>query len=52
MYSEAMHTYELIIKNKMCAKPGHLRVNMANILYTRGDYRKAVKFYKMALDQV
>ena len=31
---------------------GRLRVNMGNIYFKLGQYAKAIKFYRMALDQV
>lgn len=31
---------------------GRLRVNMGNIYFKMGQYAKAIKFYRMALDQV
>ena len=35
MYSEAMHTYQSIVKNKAFEKAGRLRVNMGNIYFVR-----------------
>lgn len=34
------------------APPGRLKVNMANIFFKQKDYHKAIKFYRMALDQI
>lgn len=31
---------------------GRLKVNMANIYFKQKNYPKAIKFYRMALDQV
>jgi intraflagellar transport protein 88 len=31
---------------------GRLKVNMGNIYFKLGQYAKAIKFYRMALDQV
>ena len=33
MYTEALNTYSLIVKNKQYAQSGRLRVNMGNIYY-------------------
>jgi len=52
MHTEALRIFEAIVKNKQFARGAHLRINMANIYFVVGDYRKAVKLYKMALDKV
>ncbi len=85
MYTEALNTYQVIVKNKMfnnagerisnvfylrftphwykcvsnirvciTAYPtiGRLKVNMANIYFKQKNYTKAIKFYRMALDQI
>ncbi len=52
MYSEALNTYQVITKNRMFTNAGRLRVNMGNIYFKLGQYAKAIKFYRMALDQV
>uniref|UniRef100_A0AAY4DSI9 Intraflagellar transport 88 homolog n=1 Tax=Denticeps clupeoides TaxID=299321 RepID=A0AAY4DSI9_9TELE len=52
MYPEALNTYQLIVKNKMFNNAGRLKVNMANIYFKQKNYPKAVKFYRMALDQI
>lgn len=31
---------------------GKLKVNMGNIYFKTGQYNKAIKYYRMALDQV
>lgn len=36
----------------MFTNAGRLRVNMGNIYFKMGQYAKAIKFYRMALDQV
>lgn len=39
--------------NYICATPlGRLKVNMANIYVKQKNYPKAIKFYRMALDQI
>ena len=52
MYSEALNTYDVLTKNKMFQNAGRLKANMANIYLKMGQYNKALKFYRMALDQV
>ncbi|XP_072300270.1 intraflagellar transport protein 88 homolog [Eucyclogobius newberryi] len=52
MYPEALNTYQVLVKNKMFSNAGRLKVNMANIFLKQKNYPKAVKFYRMALDQV
>ena len=43
---------QVITKDRMFNNSGRLRVNMGNIYYRMGQYNKAIKFYRMALDQV
>ena len=52
MYSEALRMYDMIVRNKVFAKAGRLRVNIGNIHFEQGNYHKAIRVYKMALDQV
>uniref|UniRef100_A0A674JAP9 Intraflagellar transport protein 88 homolog n=1 Tax=Terrapene triunguis TaxID=2587831 RepID=A0A674JAP9_9SAUR len=52
MYAEALNTYQVIVKNKMFSNGGKLKVNMANIYLKQRNYSKAIKFYRMALDQI
>ncbi|KAM4700279.1 intraflagellar transport protein 88 homolog isoform 2-T2 [Discoglossus pictus] len=52
MYTEALSTYQVIVKNKMFSHAGRLKVNMANIFVKQRNYSKAIKFYRMALDQI
>ncbi|XP_064098521.1 intraflagellar transport protein 88 homolog isoform X1 [Macrobrachium nipponense] len=52
MYTEALNTYQVITKDRMFNNSGRLRVNMGNIHYKMGQYNKAIKFYRMSLDQV
>merc|ERR1719230_1630791 len=52
MYTEALNTYSLIVKNKQYAQSGRLRVNMGNIYYEQKKYPSAIKMYRMALDQI
>ena len=52
MYTEALNTYSIIVKNKQYAQSGRLRVNMGNIYYEQKKYPSAIKMYRMALDQI
>ncbi|KAM6179582.1 intraflagellar transport protein 88 homolog isoform 8-T8 [Erethizon dorsatum] len=52
MYAEALNTYQVIVKNKMFSNSGRLKVNMGNIYLKQRNYSKAIKFYRMALDQI
>ncbi|KJH48282.1 tetratricopeptide repeat protein [Dictyocaulus viviparus] len=52
MANEALNTYQIIVKNKMFPNSGRLKVNIGNIFFKKKDYHKAIKYYRMALDQV
>ena len=52
MYTEALNTYSVIVKNKQYAQSGRLRVNMGNIYYEQKKFPSAIKMYRMALDQI
>ena len=52
LYSDALNTYSLIVRNKQYAQSGRLRVNMGNIYYEQKKYPAAIKMYRMALDQI
>lgn len=52
MYSEAIDTYTLIVRNKQYPYSGRLRVNMGNIYFEQKKYPMAIKMYRMALDQI
>lgn len=52
MYTESLNTYQVITKNKMFHNANRLKVNMGNIYVKLGHYPKAIKMYRMALDQV
>jgi len=52
MLTDALNTYSTIVKNKQYPQAGRLRVNMGNIYFSQKDYLKAVRMYRMALDQI
>lgn len=52
MYVEALNTYQQMTKNKMYPNVNRLKCNMGNIYFQLGMYQKAIKLYRMALDQV
>ncbi|VDM31519.1 unnamed protein product [Hydatigera taeniaeformis] len=49
---EALNTYQAIVRNKMFSHAGRLKVNMGNIYFRQKNYTKAIKLYRMGLDQV
>ncbi|CAH8527505.1 unnamed protein product [Dicrocoelium dendriticum] len=52
MYQEALNTYQAIVRNKLFANAGRLKVNIGNIYFAQKQYMKAIKFYRMGLDQL
>lgn len=52
MHIEALNTYNLVTKNKMFANASRLKINMGNIYVRLGMFPKAIKMYRMSLDQV
>jgi intraflagellar transport protein 88 len=52
LYTEALETYQNIVKNKNYTHSGRLRVNMGNIYFEQRNYRMAIKMYRIALDQI
>ena len=52
MYSEALNMYNVIVKNKMFQHAGRIKVNMGNIFFKQSNLPKAIKYFRMALDQV
>ncbi|RWS04201.1 intraflagellar transport protein 88-like isoform X1 [Dinothrombium tinctorium] len=52
MFSEAINAYQSIIKNRSFTNTGRLKVNIGNIHFYQSNFPKAIKFYRMALDQM
>lgn len=52
MYTEALNTYLVVTKNRMFHNANRLKVNMGNIYVKLGHFQKAIKMYRMAIDQV
>lgn len=52
MHVDALNTYNLITKNKMFSNANRLKINMGNIYVRLGMFPKAIKMYRMSLDQV
>lgn len=52
MYSEALNMYTGILKNRSFANSSRMKLNIGHIHSLQGHYAKAVKFYRMALDQI
>lgn len=52
MNNEALNTYSVIIRNRMFQNSNQLKINMGNIYAKSGEVGKAIKMYRMALDQV
>eukprot|EP00080_Pristionchus_pacificus_P009379 PDM69399.1 osm-5 [Pristionchus pacificus] len=50
--TEAINSYTVITKNKTFVNGGRLKVNIGNIHFKRKEYNKAIKMYRMALDQI
>lgn len=52
MYTEALTTYHDIAKNKVLAHGAKVKINMGNIYYKQNNPTKAIKMYRMAMDQL
>ncbi|CEF67704.1 No mechanoreceptor potential B [Strongyloides ratti] len=53
MLNEALNTYLVIVKNnRVFTNAGKLKINIGNIYFRKKDYVKALKYYRMGLDQV
>lgn len=51
-YTEALNMYNTISKNKTFQLAGRLKTNIGNIHFQQKQYLKAIKMYRMALDQI
>lgn len=52
MHSEALNAYQVITRNRMFNNASRLKINMGNIYAKLGQLTRAIKLYRMALDQV
>ncbi|RKO97954.1 TPR-like protein, partial [Caulochytrium protostelioides] len=52
LYKEALATLTAIVRNKALKQGGRLRVEIGNLHFEQGEYTQAVKWYRMALDQM
>jgi len=52
LYTEALNTYSLIVRNLQYTQGGRLRVNMGNIYAEQKKYLLAIKMYRMTLDEL
>jgi len=52
MHTEALDTYNDIVKNKNFPQSARLRVNMGHIYFEQKRYPQATKMYRMALDPI
>ena len=51
-YIEALNLYNQLTKNKVFQLSGSLKTNIGNIYFKQKQYLKAIKMYRMALDQI
>ena len=51
-YTEALNMYNTISKNKTFQLAGRLKTNIGNIHFQQKQHLKAIKMYRMALDQI
>ncbi|KAG5501465.1 hypothetical protein JKF63_03294 [Porcisia hertigi] len=51
LYTEALNTYNLIIRNVQFPQASRLRVNMGNIYMAQNNYLLAIKMFRKALDE-
>ncbi|CAF0761928.1 unnamed protein product [Adineta ricciae] len=52
MNSEALNHYNTLLKSKLLPIPHRLRINIGNVYLHSKQYAKALKMYRMALDQI
>lgn len=51
-HAEGLNIYNILTKNKIFQLSGRLKTNIGNIFYQQKQYLKAIKMYRMALDQI
>ncbi|CAF0918215.1 unnamed protein product [Brachionus calyciflorus] len=51
-FAESLNIYNILTKNKIFQLTGRLKTNIGNIYYEQKQYLKAIKMYRMALDQI
>jgi intraflagellar transport protein 88 len=51
-YAEALKIYNDLTKKKAFQLAGRLKVNIGNMYYQQKQYLKAIKMFRMALDQI
>ncbi|GET89763.1 intraflagellar transport protein IFT88, putative [Leishmania tarentolae] len=51
LYTEALNTYNIIIRNVQFPQASRLRVNMGNIYLAQQNYLLAIKMYRKVLDE-
>ncbi|CAF0743268.1 unnamed protein product [Didymodactylos carnosus] len=52
MNSEALNQYNIILKGKLLPVSSRLRINIGNVFLHTKHHAKALKMYRMALDQI
>ncbi|VDM99646.1 unnamed protein product [Thelazia callipaeda] len=52
LLTEALITYQVVVRNKMFSNASRLKANMANVYFKKKEYKKAIKFYQIALDHI
>jgi len=52
LLQEALNVYQAITKNRAFSNASRLKINMGNIHARLGQFQRAIKLYRMALDQV
>ncbi|PWU96193.1 putative intraflagellar transport protein 88 [Trypanosoma cruzi] len=51
LYTDALNTYSLILRNLQFSQAARLRINMGNIHVAQGRYLLAIKMYRLTLDE-
>ena len=52
MFTEALSTYQSITKNKFLVHGAKVKINMGNIYLKQNQPTRAIKMYRMAMDQL